>query len=255
MSLVDTHCHIHSKDYPIDIAEVYTSAKKVEVDKLICVGTDLDDSKLAIEFAANHNDTWASIGIHPHEANKYVGKQDLLDEFASLATSSKVVAVGECGLDYFYNHSDKQSQKQLLKFQIELALKHNLPLIFHVRNAFEDFWPILQNYPDVRGVIHSFTDSSENLNVALNKKLIIGVNGISTFTKNSDQIKMYKDIPLESLVLETDAPYLTPAPFRGMICEPKYIKVIADFLVNLRGESSEELVKQTSKNVNLLFGV
>jgi len=253
--LVDTHCHIHSNDYPVDIAEVYESAKQVGVDKIICVGTDLDDSKLAIDFANDHDNTWASIGIHPHEANKYVGKPELLGEFASLATSNKVVAIGECGLDYFYNHSDKDSQVKLLKFQLELAIKHNLPLSFHVRNAFDDFWPILDNYPNVKGVVHSFTDSEDNLDMALAKGLMIGVNGISTFTKNQDQIKMYKDIPLTSLVLETDAPYLTPTPFRGMICEPKHIKVIADFLVKLRGESLEELAKQTSKNVNLLFGV
>lgn len=255
MQLVDTHCHIHSEDYPVDITEVYASSRKVGVDKIVCVGTDLEDSKLAVEFANKHDNTWASIGIHPHEADKYIGKQKLLDEFTDLASSKKVIAVGECGLDYFYNHSDKDSQKALLKFQIELAVKHNLPLIFHVRNAFDDFWATINNYPNIRGVVHSFTDSEANLKVAVEKSFMIGVNGISTFTKNPDQIKMYKDIPLMSLVLETDAPYLTPAPFRGMICEPKHIKVIADFLVKLRGENSEELAKQTSKNVNLLFGV
>jgi TatD DNase family protein len=253
--LVDTHCHIHSEDYPIDINEVYVSAKQATVNKLICVGTDLSDSKIAVEFSNNHDNTWASIGIHPHEANKYVNKTKLLAEFSDLATSKNVVAVGECGLDYFYNHSDKDSQKKLLKFQIEVAIKNNLPLIFHVRNAFNDFWPILDSYPNIRGVVHSFTDSQQNLDKALSKGLMIGVNGICTFTKVPDQIKMYKHIPLSSLVLETDSPYLTPAPFRGMICEPKHIKVIADFIVKLRGGSLEELAKQTSKNVNLLFGV
>ena len=196
MLLVDTHCHIHSKDYPVDIAEVYASAKQVGVDKIICVGTDLEDSKLAVKFANNHENTWASIGIHPHEANKYVGKTELLSEFAKLATSKKVIAIGECGLDYFYNHSDKDSQEELLKFQLDLAVAHNLPLIFHVRNAFDYFWPILDNYPNVRGVVHSFTDSEDNLNKALNKGLMIGVNGISTFTKNPDQTKMYIHIPI-----------------------------------------------------------
>jgi TatD DNase family protein len=253
--LVDTHCHIHSKDYLVSDLEVYSSARKVGVDKFICVGTDLEDSKLAIGFADKHDDTWASIGIHPHESNKYVDSNDLLEQFSNLASKKKVVAVGECGLDYFYNHSDKDAQKKLLKFQIELALKHNLPLIFHVRNAFDDFWPILDNYPTVRGVVHSFTDSQENLDKAIKKGLMIGVSGICTFTKNQDQIKMYKHIPLTSLVLETDSPYLTPTPFRGMICEPKHIRVIADFLVRLRGGSIEELAKQTSSNVNLLFGV
>ena len=255
MTLVDTHCHIHSKDYPVDIKEVYASAKKVGVDKLICVGTDLEDSKLAVEFADSHENTWASIGIHPHEANKYVAKPELLKEFAKLATSNKVIAIGECGLDYFYSHSDKESQVDLLKFQLDLAARHNLPVIFHVRNAFDDFWPILDKYLYIRGVLHSFTDSQDNLHKAVGKGLMIGVNGISTFTKNPDQTKMYTHIPIMNLVLETDSPYLTPTPFRGMICEPKHIKVIADFLVKLRGGSLEELAKQTSKNVNLLFGV
>ncbi|HUC79193.1 MAG TPA: TatD family hydrolase [Candidatus Saccharimonadales bacterium] len=255
MHLVDTHCHIHSSDYPITASEVFIKANIVGVDKIICVGTDLSDSQKAIEFANKYDNTWASIGIHPHEADKYVGSKDLLNKFSNLVNSSKVIAIGECGLDYFYNHSSKTAQTELLKFQIELAIEHSLPLIFHVRDAFDDFWSILDKYPTLTGVVHSFTDSITNLNIAINRGYMIGVNGISTFTKNPDQIEMYKQIPISSLVLETDSPYLTPAPFRGIICEPKHIKVVADFLVKLRGETLENLANQTTKNAKILFRI
>jgi len=254
MQLVDTHCHIHSNDYKLDINKVYRDAKEAGVDKLICVGTDLADSKLAIEFANKHLSTWSSIGIHPHKADKYVDNK-LLEEFASLASSDKVVAIGECGLDYFYNHSSKKSQEKILRYQIELAIKHKLPLIFHVRNGFDDFWPILDSYPKIRGVLHSFTDDQTNLDKAIERGLFIGVNGIATFSKDLDQIEVYKQIPLANLLLETDAPYLTPTPFRGMICEPKHVKIIAGFLAKLRGETSGVIANQTSENAKLLFRI
>jgi len=255
MQLVDTHCHIHSKDYPVHVSEIFSEAQKANVDKLICVGTDLEDSKLAIEFVEKHKNTWASIGIHPHEANKYNDNKLLKDQFSKLISSNKVVAVGECGLDYFYNHSPKSVQVELLEFQLDLATINNLPVIFHVRNAFNDFWPILDRYPTIKGVVHSFTDNEKNLIEAIKRGLFIGVNGISTFAKNLDQIEVYKHIPLSHLLLETDSPYLTPAPFRGMICEPKHIKTIADFIVNLRGESLEILANQTTKNAEILFKI
>jgi len=255
MNLVDTHCHIHSNDYQLDANEVYLSARDAGVDRLICVGTDLEDSKLAVDFAAKHENVWSTIGIHPHEADKFVGHQELLSEFSQLTSAKKVVAIGECGLDYFYNHSSEKSQKEILKYQIELAIENNLPLSFHVREAYDDFWPILDSYPKVRGVLHSFTDSQANLSKAIERGLFIGVNGIATFTKNEQQINMYKQILLTNLVLETDSPYLTPVPFRGMICEPKYIKVIADFLANLRGETSEAIANQTAINAKSLFKI
>jgi TatD DNase family protein len=254
MQLVDTHCHIHSKDYKLDIDKVYEDAKDSGVDKLICIGTDLEDSKLAVEFANKHLNTWASIGIHPHEADKYTDNK-LLEVFSLQTTSKKVVAIGECGLDYFYNHSSKKAQEKVLRYQIELATKHQLPLIFHVRNGFDDFWPILDSYPKIRGVLHSFTDDQSNLDKAIERGLFIGVNGIATFSKNPSQIEVYKQIPLANLVLETDAPYLTPTPFRGMICEPKHVKIIADFLAKLRGETSGVIADQTTENANLLFRI
>lgn len=264
MDLVDTHCHIHEiigttnvaakwhKGGVIDADKVIADAKKVDVTQLVCVGCTLSDSKLAVDFVQDRPGTWASIGIHPHEA------KDFLDEssrgsFAKLAAKPKVVAVGECGLDYFYNHSPKDAQEKVLRFQIELALQHDLPLIFHVREAFDDFWPIFESYSGIRGVLHSFTDTEANAKKAIEHGLFIGVNGIATFTKDSAQLQTYKNIPLENLLLETDAPFLTPAPYRGTICESKHVRVTAEFLATLREETLEQIAVATTQNAGQLF--
>jgi TatD DNase family protein len=231
------------------------SARAVGVAQLICVGTTAHDSELAIEFVAGRPAVYASIGIHPHEAQRYVNKPELLARFAALAGKPKVVAVGECGLDYFYEHSQHNEQEKVLRYQIELALSSNLPVIFHVRDAFDNFWPILDDYKNVRGVIHSFSATERELAEILKRDLYVGLNGIMTFTKNSGQLAAAKAVPLERVVVETDAPFLTPTPYRGTICEPKHVRVTAEFLANLRGESLERFVGQTTINARDLFNL
>ena len=276
MQLVDTHCHIQSSSrqsaaageaatrahwkkagYPLG-AEIVNRAAAAGVTKLICVGCDLPDSRLAIDFSANNEGCYASIGIHPHEAKDYASDVAKRVDFTALACQPKVVAIGECGLDYFYEHSEPADQQSLLRFQIELALKHDLPLIFHVREGFDDFWPIFDSYAAtglVRGVLHSFTDSSENMRRAVKSGLYVGVNGIATFTKDVLQLEMYKSIPLSRLLLETDAPFLTPSPYRGTICEPYHTSVTAEFLANLRGNSLSKLAAATTQNAHRLFNL
>lgn len=165
----------------------------------------------------------------------------------------KIVAIGECGLDYFYQNSPKEAQEKALRFQIELALEHDLPMIFHVREAFDDFWPIFDSYKNIRGVLHSFTDSQANMQKALERNLYIGLNGIMTFTKNQWQLDVAKSVPLQNLLLETDAPFLTPRPFRGSVNVPAYTRVVAEFLATLRGESLERLARATTRNAHNLF--
>jgi TatD DNase family protein len=271
-SLFDTHCHIQSvgqhggerttrelwaKAGDSSVDEVIERAHEADVWQMICVGCDLEDSKLAVECAEDREGLYASIGIHPHEAQHFVGQKPLLDEFAALVARPKVVAVGETGLDYFYEHSPKAAQLEILRFQIELALQHNVAMIFHVREAFDDFWPIFESYPSgsIRGVLHSFTDSSENMRRAVNHGLYIGVNGIATFARDEQMRVMYGTIPLESLLLETDSPFLTPVPHRGSINEPKHIRGIAEFLETIRGESQQKLAEATTKNAKALFRV
>ncbi len=268
--LVDTHCHIQSaglkkgeratlqlwaKASELTGSDLAASAVKTGVTRLICVGCDLEDSLLAVDFVQTQKNCWASIGIHPHEAQHYAGNTAKLKEFAFLADKAKVVAIGECGLDYYYEHSPKKDQLSLLRFQIELALKRDLPVIFHVREAFDDFWPIFEEYKGIKGVLHSFTDSGNNLRKALEQNLYIGVNGIATFTKDSDQLEVYKQVPLKKLLLETDAPFLTPVPYRGSINEPKRVREVANFLADLRGEDREVLERATTHNARQLFGI
>lgn len=251
--LVDTHCHIHFEDYELNPDRVIEDSIKSGVTKLICVGCTLEDSRKGIEFVQTRENCWASIGLHPHEGAVYADNPKTLQQFADLVTKPKVVAIGETGLDYYYNHSPKRHQIGVLEFQLDLAQKHNLPVIFHVRDAFEDFWPIFDNFKGLRGVVHSFTATTKELEQILSRDLHVGLNGIMTFTSDHKQLEAAKAVPISKLLLETDAPFLTPKPFRGKICEPKHVGVTAEFLANLRQESLEELAAATTQNAEQLF--
>lgn len=247
MQLIDTHCHIHSADYKLASDEVYQTALNSGVSKMICVGTDVSDSRLAIDFAANHSAAFASIGVHPHEAKHGI------DGLKELVNQKKVVAVGEIGLDYFYEHSDKKTQMEVFEAQLQIAADANLPVIFHVREAFDDFWPIVDKFTDIKGVLHSFTDTQANAYKALQRGLYIGINGIATFTKDQNQQDMYKGLPLEKILLETDAPYLTPVPHRGKLNEPVFVREVARYLSTVRSTSVDELALLTTHNATNLF--
>lgn len=267
MQLFDTHCHIHEATRrttpvydkwhaqgPIDPQAVLQAAREDGVQQILCVATTLDDSELAVEFVQNDSHLYASIGIHPHETSE--ASAGVLARLAALVHRPKVVAVGECGLDYFYNHSTREEQLAVLKFQINLALEADLPLVFHVRAAFDDFWPLFDSFNgNIRGVLHSFTDSPANLKKAIERGLYIGVNGIATFAKEAEKNVTYVTIPQQLLLLETDAPFLTPVPYRGKICEPKHVRVTAEYLSKLRGETLEELAAATTTNACKLFGL
>ena len=247
--LIDAHCHIHEADYPLDADTVIKNAHDNGVDKMICIGTSVDNSRRAIDFASKHDEVFATIGVHPHYASDGLdGLKELLDQ-----KNSKVVAVGEIGLDYHYDHSPRDVQQKVLKEQIKLALAHNLPIVFHVREAFDDFWPIFDSFKGIRGEIHGFSDSFDNMQKAVDRGLYIGVTGIATFTKDLDQQQMYKSIPLGNLILETDAPYLTPVPFRGKINEPAYVRDIAIFGGKSRHISEDEVASASVKNTQALF--
>ncbi len=247
MQLIDTHCHIHSTDYKLDREIAYKNAIDAGVSKLICVGTDVADSKLAVQFANDHPAAFASVGVHPHEAKHG------LDGLKDLITQNKIVAIGEIGLDYFYNHSDRQTQIDIFEAQLQIASDADLPVIFHVREAFDDFWPIIDKFSGIKGVLHSFTDSQENAEKALERGLYVGVNGIATFTKDEAQKQMYANLPLEKIILETDSPYLTPVPHRGIVNEPAFMTHVAHHLANLQAINLEELSRATERNATKLF--
>ncbi len=249
MNLTDTHCHIHESSYPLERQEVISRAAKAGVARMICVGTNEKSSEEAIGFVQDRDGMYASIGVHPHDTKDGWGKLE------KLAGSPKLVAVGEIGLDYFYTHSPREVQIKALEEQIDLALRHDLPIIFHVREAFDDFWPIFDNFRGIRGELHSFTDSKANLERGLERGLYIGVNGISTFTKDEAQKAMFAAIPLEKMLLETDAPFLTPVPFRGKVNEPAFVRQIAEFHAGIRNVSTEQIADVSTVNAQTLFNL
>jgi len=249
--LVDTHCHIHDKMFKEAPDSVLERAHEAGVKQVICVGTEQPDSRRAIDFAAQFPNVFAAIGVHPHEARHG------WDDIATIASEApkRLVAIGEIGLDYFYTHSPRETQIVALEAQLQIAQTHNLPVIFHVREAFSDFWPIFDNFASLRGELHSFTDSWENCEKAIKRGLFIGVNGISTFTKDASQQEMFARIPLEKMLLETDAPFLTPKPHRGKVNEPAFVRHVAEHHARVRGVTFEEVAQKTSTNADALFAL
>lgn len=248
--LIDTHCHIQDDDFPVAKADVLELARLNGVAKMIAVGADEQSSMRAISKAMECPSVFASVGVHPHNS------KDGLDFFTKIDFSnSKIVAIGEIGLDYHYNFSPRNVQADVFKSQIKLALSHGLPIIFHVREAYADFWKIVDGFAIEKAVVHSFSDNLENLERALAKGWYIGLNGIATFSRDDKQIEAFKRVPLDRLLLETDAPYLAPKPHRGKPNQPAYVKDIAEFLAKSYGVSYENFSEITSKNAEDLFKI
>ncbi len=269
--LIDSHCHLHDREFFSEeqAEEILLRARENGVQKIICIGTDPDDSMRAREFADSHPDVYWTYGIHPEET-------DCVPEIASLGLRPSgpspradgahprvaalrrpfyelfsgahlPIAIGEVGLDYHSDGYDRKAQIRLFEEMLQLAVDNDLPLSFHVRNAFSDFFPIVENFPTVRGCVHSFTDSKKTLKRILeNTDFYVGVNGLATYSTLPTP-------PLERILLETDAPFLTPVPFRGMINESRYIFNIAEWLSQKLGVEFEIIEKVTTENAERLF--
>jgi len=255
MEFVDTHCHLQFEKYNGRQSEIITDASHAGVKRLVCVGTTLADSLTAVQIAQSNDHVWATAGAHPHDAAAFVSDPENSKKLKSVASKAKVVAVGETGLDYYRNFSAKKDQQQALRNHIEVGIELGLPFVFHIRDAWDDFWQIFDSYKDLSGVVHSFSTHSGHLDEALSRGLCIGLNGIMTFTKELNQLEAAKAVPLDRLVLETDAPFLTPAPFRGELCEPKHVAATAEFLANLRSENLSDLASATTANAIKLFNL
>ena len=255
MKLVDSHCHIHDPEfYPDSAQQVYDRAVESEVYMLI-VGTSELSSRQAIEFANAHDQASAIVGVHPHDVkNGWNGIKELTD-------SSNVVGIGEIGLDYYYDNSPRDLQRQALEEQLQLARDRDLPVSFHVREAqdvasgsvWDDFWPIVDNFLGIDGVLHSFTDTAEQLERGFVRNLYVGVNGIATFTKDNAQRQMYASIPLEKMLLETDAPFLTPHPLRGKVNESTFVWEVAKSVAAQKNVPLSVVCDLTTKNARTLY--
>ncbi len=266
VQIIDTHCHIHepwfAEKYDKSVDQLIEEAKDAGIISFVSVGTSAESSLLAVDFAKAHG-TYASLALHPHEVSEKTPA--IIDqEFAVLQELAagrppEVVAIGECGLDYFYHKKTEvqAAQQALFRRHLDLAVLHDLPLIFHIRDAFADFFAIIDEYNQkgskIRGVVHSFTAEMGELEGCLERDFFLGINGIMTFTKNEDQLKAAQAIPRSKLVFETDAPFLTPKPFRGKMCEIRHIVETVKFMSELRNEPLEELTAATTVNARELF--
>lgn len=255
---IDTHCHLQFSEYDQDRAMVIGNAKKAGIKHFIVPGVDAHSSNGAVHLAVQHPGViFASIGFHPYEAQT---TQDV-SLLESLIASSRdhIVAIGECGLDYhMYKNEDatskKDFQKRLFTLHLLLAAKHNLPVIMHVRDAYEDFFDVIDNLPTLpHGVIHCFSGGLQELRMAQERKFYVGIDGNVTYSKQLAMIA--PSIPLSILLLETDAPYLTPIPHRGTRNEPKHIPLIADKIAKLLNTSKEQIEDETTYNAQQLFAL
>lgn len=262
--LIDTHAHIHFDEFKDQLEPVFELARKNQLDSIISVGVDDADSRAALNFVLNPDvlqmagpiRLYATAGIHPHEASLGEDTFMSIKEITQNQDYEKVlVAIGECGLDYFKNFSSKQEQLRMLEWQLELATQRNLPVVFHIRDAWEDFFAVLKNHTKTRGVVHSFTGHPEQVELAAKYDLYFGLNGIMTFTKDQAQLEAAKLVPDDRLLLETDCPYLAPVPFRGQQNQPAYVSATAKFLAELRETPVDTFTSQCTTNSKKLFNL
>lgn len=252
---IDTHCHLNFKEFDADRPMVIGNAKKAGVKKFICPGVDPFSSRQVVLLAEKHPGVvFASIGYHPYEA-----QQNPSVAILERLINDSVIAIGEIGLDYHQYKGEeasgkKQNQKILFEEQLQFALKHDLPVIMHCRDAFEDFFAVLDSLPTMpHGVIHCFSGGLEDVRFAKGRNLLIGIDGNVTYSKQLQAT--VTNIPLSMLLLETDAPYLTPIPHRGTRNEPKYIPLIAAEIAQLHNIDVSQVERETTKNTQALFRI
>ncbi len=249
MLTFDSHCHPQFPQYDADREEVIKRTLAAGCG-MICVGTDLEMSKKAIELAEKHEGIWATVGCHPNESIKELQ----ITDYEELAKHPKVVGIGETGLDYYRTpEKEKQEkQKEIFRQFLALAVETKKPAVIHCRDAYEDMIDILKNNP-VAGVVHSFTGDFNLAGKFLDLGLFLGLNGIITFTDEYDN--MVANVPLDRILIETDAPYLAPVPYRGKRNESLYVEFVAQRIAEIRSVPPEEVARQTIKNAEKFFGI
>ena len=248
MKLFDSHCHVHDERMPGGTDAAVEAARAAGVTTMVTVGCDRATSLAAIEVAGRHDDVWATVGLHPHEAVHGV------DTVADLIDRPGVVAVGEAGLDYYYEHSPKHDQAVAFAEQIRLAHEHDLPLVIHTRDAWADTFEILdaEGVPE-RTILHCFTGGPDEARQGLDRGMFVSFSGIVTFKSAADVRAAAALVPLDRLLIETDAPYLAPVPHRGKTNQPAWVADTARFIADLRDLPLEELAAATFANGHAAF--
>lgn len=244
----DTHCHTQEQMVETGSDELLERARAAGVSRFIVIGTDADTSQQAIDTASQHTDVWATVGLHPHDATKGV------HTIAHLATSPRVVGIGECGLDYYYENSPRDVQIPAFAEQIALAKQHNMSLVVHTRDAWQDTYNVFdtEGIPN-NTIIHCFSGGPDEARECLNRGAFLSFSGIVTF-KNADELReAAKLCPLDRILVETDSPFLAPVPFRGRPNEPAHVGIVGTAIADLRGIDPVEFASITSANALAAF--
>jgi TatD DNase family protein len=254
VTLVDSHCHLNYEGLVERQDEVLENARERGVGGFLNISTRQREWGDVIAVAERHADVWASVGVHPHEADAHpdLGAGALSDA----ASHSRVIAIGECGLDYYYDKSDRMAQRERFQAHIDAARQTGLPLVVHTRDAEEDTAEILGQAVregGVTGVLHCFTGSAELARKGLDLGFFVSLSGIVTFKNAQDLQAIAKWLPADQMLVETDAPFLAPVPHRGQKCEPAFVADTAAFVAGLRGEEVEALGEATTANFFKLF--
>jgi TatD DNase family protein len=255
VNLIDTHCHLSDESFDTDRADVIARAREAGVCKIVAVGGGgpIEESEKSAEIAALHDFIRATAGIHPHDSSSYDDATEARIE--RLLARPEVVAVGETGLDYYYENSPRPEQRDSLARHVALARKHDLPIVLHCRSAERDLREVLDSTApgSLRGVVHCFTGSYEDACWYLDKGLLVSFTGIITFKKAQDLREVARRLPLDRLMVETDSPYLAPVPKRGRRNEPAYVVHVAEMLATLHSVDVDDVVAATGANAEALF--
>jgi TatD DNase family protein len=256
MELIDSHAHIDFPQFAEDRDAMLERARAAGVTTLLAIGTGSGPEKLdaALPFAEQHDWIYATVGVHPHEAKEVTPEH--LDLLAKLAQHEKVIAWGEIGLDYFYDHSPREVQENVFREQMALAANAKLPVIIHCRDAWTDCLNLLEEHwrtTGLGGILHCFTSTLEDARRGIEMGFLISFAGNSTYPKAQNLRDVAKELPLEEILIETDSPYLAPQPYRGKRNEPAYVVEVARTLASVRNLSPDEVAAATSENFRRLF--
>ncbi|MFY9718653.1 MAG: TatD family hydrolase [Candidatus Cybelea sp.] len=253
--MIDTHCHVHDRAFDADRDAVIERARAAGVRAMVTIGEDISDSRRAIE-TAQHYGLFAAAGIHPHEARS--APPDIAAALLPLLDETGVIALGEIGLDYYYDHSPRDVQIRVFAEQLSIARERASPVVFHQRDAFDDFTRVLREgwRSSMRGVVHCFTGTSDQARRYVDEfELFLGIGGVLTFPNAQSVRDAVCAVGADALVLETDCPYLAPVPKRGKRNEPSYVTHTAERLAELLSISVAEVVTRTDANTFKLFGI
>lgn len=251
--IIETHCHLDYLEGEV-LAAALHAAQAVNVERILTIGVSPDNLHKVMALVENHPQVWGTQGIHPHDANDYSAEVEA--QIRTHALHAKILAIGEIGLDYYYDHSDRAKQRAAFENQLQIAIDLNLPVVIHTRDADEDMAAILRQFVGQmpkRGVIHSFTSSKTLAEYCLSEGFCLGFNGISTFKAANNVREIIELTPVEHILFETDAPYLTPVPYRGHKNEPQYLPFIAEQVAQVKGVTLDALLPQVWQNSMALF--